>query len=319
MGSLVNERNGQRVVLRAIHVVGRREMRCDTCLDDKEVSRVHAVLRWNDGHWFIADQSRNGTWVDGRRLASGQAAMLAVGQKLRFGQADSSAWRISELGPPVTVLVPSNPALTPIAMARHNLLPSPTDPQLSLYEAAQGVWLVDDGHTSQPLADGDSVNIAGQSYRLQLASDGEVTQASARDRFSELPLLSFQLSLDEEHTCLQVRSGAQQADLGERSHHYGLVTLARKRLADAREGFDLAAQGWLETPQLARMLGIEVTHLNIQIYRARDQLMNALPSVGALTGVVERRRGGLRLGNGIGFEIRRGSELEGRYEPPPPR
>jgi hypothetical protein len=60
---------------------------------------------------------------------------------------------------------------------------------------------------------------------------------------------------------------------------------------------------------------MEPTHLNIQVFRARDQLMNALPMVSALSQVIERRRGGLRLGP-VGLEVYRGSQLEGRWPPP---
>lgn len=315
MGTLVNERTGQRVILRANHVFGRHGFRCDTYLQDQEVSRIHALIRWSDGHWFVVDQSRNGSFLDGERLATGQGVMLAPGQHLRFGPSDLNSWRVIDMGPPVSSLVPTDLAVAPIPLARHNLLPSSTEPELSLYEVADGQWVLDDGQTSRALNDGDSVQLAGQAYRLQLAGDADDTRASIELSAMAPPLLEFRLSLDEEHTRLQVRGAAQVADLGERSHHYCLVTLARQRLTDARAGFDVSAQGWLDSPQLARMLGIEVTHLNILIYRARDQLMGALPSISALARVVERRRGRLRLGDGLGFEIYRGSDLEGSYLP----
>lgn len=315
MGTLINERTGQRVILRANHVFGRQGVRCDTYLQDQEVSRLHAVIRWSDGRWFVVDQSRNGSFLDGRRLTTGQGVMLYAGQHLRFGPSEDNSWRVGDLDPPVSSLVPVNAALPPVALTRHNLLPSAAEPELCLYEVADGQWVLDDGQTSRALNDGDAITFAGRAYRLQLAGDADDTRASLDLNAAAPPTLEFRLSLDEEHTRLQVRGAGQAADLGERSHHYCLVTLARQRLSDAQAGFDVSAQGWLDSPHLARMLGVEVTHLNILIYRARDQLMGALPSISALARIVERRRGRLRLGDGLAFEIYRGSELQGTYRP----
>jgi hypothetical protein len=316
MGILINERSGQRVILRANHVFGRQGARCDTWLQDQEVSRLHAVIRWSVGRWFVVDQSRNGSLLDGERLPAGQSVPLTPGQQLRFGPAETSAWRVADIGPPVNALVPVNHGLAPIALTRHNLLPSAADPELSVYEVESGQWIVDDAASSRPLGDGETVMLGGQPFRLQLAFDTEPTRTSLDLGASEPPLLAFDLSLDEEHTRLRVLHAGHETDLGERSHHYCLVTLARKRLADARAGHDPAAQGWLDSAQLAKMLGIEASHLNIQIYRARDQLMGAVPTANALAQAVERRRGGLRLGGRLAFEVRRGTQLEGSYRPP---
>lgn len=127
--------------------------------------------------------------------------------------------------------------------------------------------------------------------------------------------LNFQISLNEEHTFLSVSYGNKQdVDLGERAHHYSLLTLARRRLDDAKNGLDPSSQGWLELAQLSKSLGIEPEHLNIQIFRARTQLLNALPQLAHLPSIIERRRGEVRFG-AHQFCIVRGSRLEGEYSP----
>jgi hypothetical protein len=131
-----------------------------------------------------------------------------------------------------------------------------------------------------------------------------------------VPLLHFDVSLNEEHIFLQVALGeGMQLDLGERVHHYAMVTLARHRLADARRGVDPSGQGWIEVDLLARMLGLEPTHLNIQFFRARQQMLRALPAGVPAPALLERRRGEVRIG-ALGFRIMRGSALEGDYLPP---
>jgi hypothetical protein len=312
MGMLLNSETGDRVLLRGNHVFGRNALRSDTVLPDPEASLLHAVLRWRDGHWFVTDHSRNGSLLDGRRLNAGEPAALALGQVLRFGPNSQAAWQVLDLSPPGSALFPIDEGRPPLPLARHNLLPDETAPELSLYETEPGRWLLEQHGEAHPMRDGDALVVGGVRYRLVVANEIDDTHAVAQP--GEPPRLSFRLSLDEEHTWLQVRCGPHQADLGERSHHYALVTLARQRLADARDGLDPEAQGWLASAKLARMLGVEPTHLNIQMFRARDQLMNALPMVSALSQVIERRRGGLRLGP-VGIEVFRGSQLEGRWPP----
>ncbi|UTY56249.1 hypothetical protein [Massilia sp. erpn] len=127
--------------------------------------------------------------------------------------------------------------------------------------------------------------------------------------------LRFQVSLNEEHAFLTIAlENRTELDLGERVHHYSLLTLARRRLDDARHGVDPSCQGWIEVAHLARMLGIDPTHLNIQLFRARSQIARALPPGTQLPSLIERRRGELRLG-ALPFQIMRGSRLEGSVVP----
>lgn len=130
-----------------------------------------------------------------------------------------------------------------------------------------------------------------------------------------LPSLQFHVSLNEEHVFLRmVPTYGGAIDLGERVHHYCLVTLARQRLHDARRGIDPSSQGWLAVEQLAKMLGLEATHLNIQIYRARQHIASALPPGVDGSVVVERRRGEIRYG-ALPFRIVMGSRIEGEFAP----
>ncbi|MES2153366.1 MAG: hypothetical protein V4508_26595 [Pseudomonadota bacterium] len=129
--------------------------------------------------------------------------------------------------------------------------------------------------------------------------------------------LHFQVSLNEEHAYLKLAlDGKEEIDLGERAHHYSLLTLARRRLNDAAHGLDPSSQGWVETLQLSRMLGLDPACLNIQIFRARRQIAHALPPGAQLPDIIERRRGEVRLGT-LKFCIVRGSQLEGESAPGP--
>ncbi len=128
--------------------------------------------------------------------------------------------------------------------------------------------------------------------------------------------MKFHVSLNEEHVFIALHEGvAPPLDLGERVHHYCLLVLARLRVADAARGIDGSSQGWVDVQQLARMLGLDVAHLNIQLFRARRQIQEVLPAGLADAQVVERRRGEVRFG-GFGIEVVRGAQLEAQLQRP---
>ena len=315
MGTLFDPRTGDRVVLRAEHVFGRNALRADTALDDPAISLMHAVIRWRNGRWMLSDHSRNGTFVDGRVLAPGEPFALDVGVEIRLGREPGVAWRVQDVAEPVDALVPADPRLPVIALAPHNLLPSSETPELCVYQASPGLWMLEQHGDTRALKDGDHLLVGSAGlHRFMAAAPLDDTQVAEIAREAEAPWLVMRLSLDEEHARLEVKDGAASTDLGERSHHYCLATLARRRMADQDEGREPGAQGWLGSAELARMLGVDPTHLNIQIFRAREQLMTALPGVAPLSRLIERRRGELRIGE-LPFEIYRGDRLECRYRP----
>jgi hypothetical protein len=315
MGTLLDPRTAERVVLRAEHVFGRNPLRADTAIDDPGISSMHAVARWRGGRWMLVDHSRNGTFVDDLALAPGEPVTLAVGQEIRLGRGPGVAWRVLDLGAPVDALVPPDARQRAIPLAPHNLLPSADAPELCIYEARPGQWMLEQDGETRALKDGDRVAIgAAGLHRFLAAAPMDDTRVVEFTREAEPPCLVLRLSLDEEHARLEVTEGAAKVDLGERSHHYCVATLARRRLADQQRGLEPSAQGWLGSAELARMLGMEATHLNMQIFRAREQLMTALPGAAPLARLIERRRGELRIGD-LPFEIYRGDRLEGRYRP----
>ena len=315
MGTLFDPRTGERVVLRAEHVFGRNALRADTALDDPGISLMHAVVRWRNGRWMLSDHSRNGTFVNGRALLPGEPFVLEVGAEIRLGRGPVGTWQVQDVAEPVDALVPPDARQPVLVLGPHNLLPSSETPELCIYQARPGLWMLEQNGETRALKDGDRLQVGSAGvHRFVAAAPMDDQQVAEITRESAAPWLVMRLSLDEEHASLEVKDGVARTDLGERSHHYCLATLARRRMADQERGLEPGAQGWLASAELSRMLGMEPTHLNIQIFRAREQLMTALPGVAALSRLIERRRGELRIGE-MPFEIYRGDRLECRYRP----
>jgi len=78
-------------------VIG-RDPTCDVFIDDRQVSRRHAVVRRTDDGYVLTDEgSKNGTWVNGAavtgptRLQDGDELSIAARLKLYFVDAEATA------------------------------------------------------------------------------------------------------------------------------------------------------------------------------------------------------------------------------------
>jgi hypothetical protein len=266
---------------------------CGLRVDERHVSTEHASLRWHDGHWEVRDLgSRNGTFVDGKRLAPGEVGVLAVGAEIGFGSAVAEFVFDSDVAPSVVA-----ESLTDgvVAVAQGDLLPLPSEaqPDALVCISAQGRWVLEENEGEQrPLHDGDVVTVAGKPWRIHLPGDDEGTAALDLGPRLDAVTLRFEVSRDEEFVQITVVHRGKETTLEAREHGYLLLTLARARLDDQAE--PLAEQGWVDRPRLLKMLGIEGNALNVGIYRARNQLAEA--GIDNAASIVEVRRGQRRLG-----------------------
>lgn len=311
MAILQNHSTQREIHLRSMHTFG-RAISSDTLLASPYASQVHASIRWVGNNWQLHDHSRNGTWLNEQRLQAGFFPVLRNADIVRFGHEAEAAWIVEDLRPPGHLLWPLGHGGRPIALERSNMLPPGSPAEMLLVQTAQGQWLSKTTLGSRVLRDGDELRLSGLPWMLVPASEVTATQdnvASANACSQSCLSLHFYVSLDEEHVRLQVHGNGNTLDLGERAHHYALLTLARLRLKDTQSHQDSQAHGWIDAKRLARMLGQEVTHLNVQIHRIRKQFAQVLPFDAAPPELIERRRSALRLGN-LPFRITRGSLLE---------
>lgn len=65
--------------------IGKARARVHGCIEDKNVSRVHACIRRNAGRYFLCDlNSTNGTSVNGRKLEKDENAEICAGDVVKF-------------------------------------------------------------------------------------------------------------------------------------------------------------------------------------------------------------------------------------------
>ena len=305
MGILKNCKTKETIYLKSHHIFGRNREKADTALPHRDISQIHASVRWNGWQWLLTDFSRNGTWIDGERIVSGEKIELKQGSTIRFSSLGDSDWVLIDPSPPANVLVPEEGAV--IILDRFHGLPNEAEPDISIYVSPQGDWVYENENGVHPLKNGDVIDHRQGGWRFFCAEPVDMTISRKMAKTIEF---LFHVSTDEEHVFLKARVDKAIIDLGERAHHYMLLTLARQRLKDALTGVDTDTQGWIETYRLAHMLGLDQRHLNIQIYRSRKQIDDAFSDLQNSPHVIERRSGGLRFGHS-GFQIMRGSTMEG--------
>ena len=303
MGILTKHPDGPHAMLLSRHVVGRSRL-ADLRMTDPTVSGEHAVLRWTGREWELHDLgSRNGTSVDGRRLASGERVTVGRGAMISFGQVDN-AWRLDDDAAP-TIMAMFDDSDEPLT-ARNDLLalPSDDDPEAVVFRDAAGNWMIEQAGETARIADRSTVRAGGRDYVLRVPDVIAPTwdSASPAPHLASLTL-RFSVSRDEEYVALSARSEHHEIDLGARAHHALLLSLARSRLDDrkAREaaggsgggarssgGRPESSEGWVYQDDLASQLAIDETHLNVAVFRCRRQLAEA-GIVGAAS-IIERRR-----------------------------
>ena len=122
-------------------------------------------------------------------------------------------------------------------------------------------------------------------------------------------ILVFKLIRDEEMAHLSVRTTEKNDDLLILNHHYMTSVLASQLAEGIHRHLDKSEQGWIYLEVLAKCLGIEESHLNIQIHRARKQFSEQLKPLGNAEQLIQRRPRQVRL-NCQHFAIFKGDSLE---------
>lgn len=294
MGILRHVSSGREHRLGAEHRIGRSDL-CELHLLRSFVSATHAVIRWLGDGWCVADlASRNGTLVNGGRLTPGRTVPLSLGAVLQFG-GPNERWRVVDVSEPTVMAVPldGGPPL-PLCNGWIEVLDGAGTP-LANVQWQDGGWRLEMDGEVEPLVHGACFQVGGRSFRFESAAAPTCTADFGDHRMTAAePCLRFRVSRDEEHVELDIERQGEWESMGSRSFYYLGLTLARVRLRHQQLG--LNEHGWLETGELLNMVRDYASpqHLNVDVHRLRTTLIQAGVCNGA--GIVQRRRGQIRIG-----------------------
>ncbi len=289
MGLLRKLEGGAGWLLRTRDILGRSQA-CTIRLDGPQVSGEHAVLRWTGAHWHIQDLgSRNGVYVDGRRLGQDERAVVRAGAVIGLGTA---AYTLSDDAPPIAFAtrVGGGAEATILAVGEILTLPGPGDGAM-IVRAAAG-WSLEDADEVRRIADDEVVIVGDAAWRVCLP-DAPAATADAHGDGPRLDALRlrFTVSRDEEYVELVAFHRERMFDFKARAHHYPLLVLARVRLRAP------AAEGWIDQNELLRLLRFDRSQLHRDIHRLRVEFGEA--GIEGAPRVVERRAGTRKLRIGV--------------------
>ncbi|GAB2190375.1 FHA domain-containing protein [Sessilibacter sp. MAH1] len=295
--------SGREFELRSHHTLGRRADIADTPIAGKEVSKIHASLEYLDSSWRIKDLSMNGTWLNGNKLDTGRPEKIQSSDTFYFAGIQDDLWQLVDDSAPANKILVTNAPERSLILENYNLLPSEADPSYALYfDNSQQAWTLekihaDDTHQTEYLHHNSTFSVDGEMHQLFLCGTLQATQKLGFEPPTEAPqlTLTFDVSQDEENITLVINDGQQQFDLGERSHHEILLYLAREKLKHVAENYVVQEQGWCRKTVISQEVGLEESHINILIFRARKQISEASNHSLDSSTIIERKRGKIRL------------------------
>lgn len=288
MGILQTTDGSSLIYLKPVHVFGRDPNVADYILTNHICSRLHCVVRWQNGHWVLNDESKNGCFINGKRTERGTSVRLQKGDTFSVSHSDDPLWVLNndECSRPVLVQLEG---ASFIELQNLNILPSEKQPECQIFKKGQE-WIFETEQDAHPVLEGSQVVIDG--HRWTFYPNQLLDETEYRDRSNQQALcLEFNVSRNEEHVQLTLDSGKQIFDLGHKTYHYLLLEMARYQLQDEIENEN--EKGWIANDLLLHNLKIDINHLNIQIYRARKSIRKFSNQLSQ--SLIERRRGEIRL------------------------
>lgn len=273
---------------------------------DREISSVHAVITWSASRrrWELRDLgSQNGTFVDGKQLAPGQSVRLVEGTAVVFGRL---ALTVVDAEPPPAHAVCHRTG--EVRRARDGVvsLPDENDSEVVVARGDKGwqmgppaLLLGEPDHRDVVLVEGETaVEAGGRSWSVWIPSTYHRTVGSNHSLSDYRVVIELR---PRDQICLLLEKGDDCIFLGSRVHHELLWLLIRRRIADMEAGVPLDEQGWMAQDEVTATMWLASAdpsaHLNMLVYRARQQMQKYAPA--DYKSLIERhpvRTGTLRIG-----------------------
>ena len=300
MATLKQVKTGQKTELLFDHLFGLACTEPDTALFDASVSPRHASIIWARGAWLLRDYSASGTYVNDESVFPGSDLELKAGDEVKFGGLEQEAWLLLNVDPPTPLLFSLSKGVGNIFLKENIMLPTVDGSKQSVCQVSEGRWIYQNGLAALILKNGDRLGAKESMWRFVEPASNSGAPTGPSDQVLGLTEKAsiqsvFQVSQNEEHVSLKLKVNELEIDLKQRIHHYLLLMLARKRIQDKSQGFGPDEQGWLDKGELCHAVGLNESHLNIQIHRFRKQLSMALPIDVNLPKIIDKRHGQIRF------------------------
>lgn len=293
MALLRRNRDGRWVNLGARTLVGRYPQ-CELRLVDRRVSGHHATFLFDLGRWWVrAQETTNGTFVDGFRVPGGHRHPLDVDAVVQLGPL-SQTWRVVRLDPPSVAVIEDDGSPE---VLRTNEWSTP-DGRIRLIEA-DGEWFVEGPSERHPIANGDRIESEGRGWTVQLPTTWRGGSSHTQPLDGEAVRLTLEASADGDrvYRCV-LQVGSSRHVVKVRRHMHLLL-----ELAEAQQRHRKPDDGWVAATVLVRRLGVSPNQLHVYTHRAASQLHDAGLPEGRVLIETRGERGNRQLRLGVAARI----------------
>lgn len=283
LGGVLKSSTGQHIYLRQYHTLGRSKD-CHTLLTRHDISRIHAIIFWQDGRWYIQDKSTNGVWVNDKKIVKDKPSELQEGDTIVLSSKSGDIFTVVKVSEPCDVMVNVDSNDLPIYLKKP--MTKLSEKLMLSYQSSH--WNLMQSHAThtvnRPISDGEVIQILGNRYYLQ-SNRPELKTSQNRPVVRTIEDLTFRLEVsdDEEDIQLYISDSEQSSVInGHRLQNqlYLLLCLARKSIADRVQGYAECHCGWLGLDELSHALGIEPENTRIRLHRLRTRLRDAASFTG---------------------------------------
>ncbi|KJY69770.1 FHA domain-containing protein [Vibrio nigripulchritudo] len=311
-GGILSSSSGDNIYLRQYHTIGRSKD-CNTPLSRNDISRIHAVIFWQESRWYIQDKSTNGVWVNSKRIAKDQTIALNKNDQITLSSKSGDILTLVSNDEPSDILM-SSTSLPSICL---NKPFTKLSKQLSLY-FENGIWYIEtlagDSWESTKVYDGDTIHIDDADYTLQ-ANRSEEKTCQNRPVVRTVEDLTFRLNVsnDEEEIQLSINDSEHTATIGGHRLYnqlYLFLCLARQSISDRALGYEPAHCGWVNLNELSNSLGIEPENTRIRLHRLRTRLRDTASFSGIDACQILQLQGGEVRLNTANIQIVKGDKNE---------
>lgn len=270
-------KTGREVALRARTTFG-RDAGNDVVLDVPAASSQHALVFWRKRCWWVRDlASRNGTWVQERRIAPGVDVPIGLGESVAFGD-PRRRWWVYSVDPPRLFAESLVDGARVEAIDGVLGLPSNDDPQVMVFRS-DPLWVIEEADGVRAAVDREVVVLDGLPWRLALP-DGLEDTLGMTGRLG----LRVHVTGSAWRPVVTVLRGDRVDALEWASCDRLLWVLAREREHDRRRA--PADRGLTHLDLVADELGVEPKTVNVYVHRLRHRLGRL-----GVQDLIERRRG----------------------------
>jgi hypothetical protein len=245
-------------------------------LTDSRVSAEHASLYFDKETWFLRDlASTNGTFLDGVKIDLGRRHAIVPGALLGFGSPNPAFRFLHDEAPRMRL---RNYATGILLEPQLGLvvLPSEERPLVTIFQGSDG-WYEERDGAVQKVSDCSELVVEGEHWVVEVPPPGDemaqtgLARAGGWATFDDL-FLRFDVSRDRESIVLQIVAGTESRAITNRAYHELLLVLAEARIQAVAASIPESEQGWLHTDELCRRIGGDISKVNVDVFRARQQL-----------------------------------------------